>query len=81
MMFRFWSSVYVRHLEQEIDWLRVEMRKEKQRADDAVSAMLALQTQGQVALPPRPLIADKEKDVQRELADLMQNSEFMQVGS
>lgn len=80
MMFRFWSAAYARHLEAEIAWLRVEMQKEKQRAADAVNALVALKTQGQVVLAERPLIADREKDVQTELADLMRDSEFSQVG-
>ena len=80
MTLRFWSSQYVRHLEAEIDWLRTEMRKEKQRADDAVSTMLALKTQGQVALPPRPLIADRERDVGQEVERLFADSEFSRSG-
>lgn len=81
MIFRFWSSQYVRHLEAEIQWLRVEMKRHEQRAEDAVSAMLALKTQGAVALPPRPLIADRERDVQQEIGDLLRDSEFSQVGT
>lgn len=81
MIWRFWSTAYVRHLESEIEWTRLQWAKADQRAQDAVSAMLALQTQGQVALPVRPLIADREKDVQREVEDLLKNSEWSQVGT
>lgn len=81
MFLRFWSSAYVRHLEQEIEWLRLEMRKEKQRADDAVSTMLAVKTQGAAALPVRPLIASQEKDVQTEMETLLRDSEFSSVGT
>ena len=83
MIWRFWSSAYVRHLEAEIDFLRTEMKRHEQRAADAVDMLLRVQTQGQAALPVRPLIADREQDetVQKTLNDLMANTEFAQAGS
>jgi hypothetical protein len=81
MILRFWSAQYVRHLEEEIAWLRIEMKRQEQRAEDAISQMLQIKTAGAAALPPRPLIADKERDVQQELAELMKDSEFSQAGT
>ena len=81
MVWRFWSTAYVRHLEAEIDFLRTEMKRHEQRAADAVDMLLRVQTQGQAALPVRPLIADREPDVQKELSELMANTEFAQAGS
>ena len=81
MMFRFWSSQYVRHLEAEIEFLRTEMRRHEQRAADAVNQLVILQTQGQASLPPRPLIADRERDVAQEVSELLRDSEFSQVGT
>ena len=81
MIFRFWSTAYVRHLEDEIAFLRTEMKRHEQRAADAVDMLLRVQTQGQAALPVRPLIADREPDVQKELSELMANSEFSQAGA
>lgn len=80
MIWRFWSTAYVRHLEAEITWLRTEWQKEHQRAEDKANALVALRTQGQVALAERPLIADREKDVESEIKDLMRDSEWSQVG-
>jgi len=81
MLIRFWSTAYVRHLEAEVTWLRLEMRRHEQRAADAVDQLVRVQTAHQAALPPRPLIADRERDVATELTDLLKDSEFAQVGT
>lgn len=62
-------------------WLRTELQKERQRKEDSVNALVALKTQGQVMLAERPLIADREKDVQAGVEDLMKNSEWAGVGT
>jgi hypothetical protein len=80
-MMRFWSNAYVKHLEGEILWLRLELQKQQQRAEDKANALVALRTQGQVTLAERPLIADREKDVETEIKDLMRDSEWSQVGT
>jgi hypothetical protein len=79
-MLRFWSTAYVQHLEAEIAWLRIEMQRHEQRAADAVDQLLRVATQGQAALPVRPLIADREPEVAQELRDLLANSEFAKAG-
>ncbi len=81
MMFRFWSSAYVRHLEAEIDFLRTEMKRHEQRAADAVDQLLRVQTQGQAALPVRPLVADREPDLTKELGALQRDPEWAQAGT
>jgi hypothetical protein len=68
-------------LERQLAYFQLQFEKERQRAEVAVSALLAMKTQGQVQLPPMPLIADREQDVAREMSDLLKDSEFMQVGS
>ena len=81
MIWRFWSSAYVRHLEREIDWLRTEWQKEKQRGEDKSNALVALKTQGQVVLAERPLIADREQAAPTEMvADLLKNAEWASSG-
>lgn len=80
-MMRFWSTAYVTHLEAEIEWLRIERQKETQRANVAVAELVRLRTEGQANVHPTPLIADREVDVQKELTDLMGNSEFAQAGA
>jgi len=80
MIWRFWSTAYVRHLEAEIEFLRTEMKRHEQRADDAVDQLLRDRTQGQVALPPRPLIADREPDLTKELTELRQDPEWARAG-
>jgi hypothetical protein len=81
MMFRFWSSAYVRHLEAEITWLRTEMKRHEQRAADAVDQLLRVQTQHQAALPVRPLIADRESDATAEVEKLFADPDFAQAGT
>lgn len=80
MIWRFWSSAYVKHLEAEVGWLRTELQKQQQRAEDKANALVALKTQGQVVLAERPLIADREQAVQNEVAELLKNSEWAGVG-
>ena len=77
----FFRHAYVRHLEAEIVFLRTEMRRHEQRAADAVDQLVRLKTEGQAALPPRPLIADREKDVSAELQRVFADSEFSEVGT
>ena len=80
MIWRFWSTAYVRHLEEEIHFLRTEMKRHEQRAADAVDQLLRTQTQGQAALPVRPLIPDREADPMRELTALRNEPEWAMAG-
>lgn len=68
-------------LEAELAYFKTQFEKERQRAEDAVSQMLAMKTQGAASLPPRPLIADREKDVQAEIERVFADSEFSQAGT
>jgi monomeric isocitrate dehydrogenase len=81
MMFRFWSSTLVRHLEDEIAWLRLERQKETQRANDAVAELVRLSTAGQANVQAHPLIADREQDLAKELTELQKDGEWSQVGT
>lgn len=68
-------------LEMELAYFKLQFEKERQRAELAVSQLLAMKTQGQATLPPQPLLADREKDVARDLSDLVRDSEWSQVGT
>ncbi|HJQ66981.1 MAG TPA: hypothetical protein VJ816_11410 [Gemmatimonadales bacterium] len=81
MIWRFWSSAYVRHLEAEIAWLRLERQKESQRANDAVAQLVFLKTDGQANVMPRPLIADREQDIAQDFSELQKNEEWAQSGA
>ena len=80
-MLRFWSTAYVRHLEEEIHFLRTEMKRHEQRAADAVDQLLRTQTQGRAALPVRPLIPDREPDLTKELTELQSNPDWAHAGA
>ena len=81
MIFAFWSRAYVRHLEEEIAWLRLESQKAQQRYEVATDQLVILRTGGQASVAPRPLMADKEEGIQKELASLMADTEFAQAGT
>ena len=81
MVLRFWSSAFVRHLEEEIAWLRVEKQKETQRANIAVAELVRLKTDGQASVHPQPLLPDAAPaDLATELADLRRDPEWAQAG-
>ena len=80
-MFRFWSTAFVRHLEEEIAWLRVEKQKETQRANIAVAELVRLQTGGQANIHPTPLMAEREQDLTKELGDLRNDPEWATAGT
>lgn len=76
----FWSRAFVKHLEEEISWLRTERQKETHRANIAVAELVRLKTEGQANVHPTPLIADREQDLTRELSDLRQDPEWARAG-
>lgn len=80
MMWRFWSSAYVKHLEAEIGWLRDRAQAAQQRYEVAIAELVRLKTDGHANVAPRPIMADREEDVSRELADLRKDSEWAGVG-
>jgi hypothetical protein len=81
VIWRFWSSAYVQHLEAEILYLRTAAQQAQQRYEVAIAALVALKTDGQANVAPRPLIAEREADVDAELKTLQANSEWAGVGS
>ncbi len=81
MIWRFWSTAYVQHLEAEIAYLRTERAKEAQRANIAVAELVRLKTDGHATIHPRPLMSDTEDALRTELAGLMDNAEFSQAGA
>lgn len=76
----FWSRAFVRHLEAEIEWLKLQWAKADQRAAIAVAELVRLKTDGQAAVHPQPLQADREADLTRELTDLRQDAEWAKAG-
>lgn len=81
MIFRFWSSQYVQHLEAEIAWLRERTLAAEQKAAIAVAELVRLKTDGQANVHPRPLMPPHEPvDPMVEMQKLMQDSEFARAG-
>ena len=81
MIWRFWSTAYVQHLEAEILWLRTREQAAQQRYEVATAELVRLRTEGQAHVAPRPLMAEREPDVDAELKTLQANSEWAGVGS
>lgn len=67
---------FITHLEAEIVWLRLQMMRERQRAELAINELLRL---GPGAQPVSvPLIRDEPVD--DPISALLKNSEFTEVG-
>lgn len=73
---RFWNRLYVAHLEEEIIYLRGEVARERQRAENAIDSLLNVRVAVQpVSVPPAAVDA-RIGDIMDRLA----KSEFSLVG-
>lgn len=76
-----WSNrAFIAHLEAEIAWLRDQRDHERQRAEEAINAMLA------VRLLPSSLATHTAEEVRRAQSPtdpevLLRNTEFMDAGA
>ncbi len=79
-----WSNrAFIRHLENEITYFRVQYERERTRAEHAVEELLRLRVPSIApltrpsALPTAPVVRDEAADA---LATLMGDPEFTQAG-
>jgi len=75
--FRFWAVAYVKHLEQEIEYLRGQMEHERQRAERAIDELLNVRHVGAVTTPTPREVQQQETAIQK----LLQDSEFSETGA
>ena len=72
------STEFLRHLEAEIQWLKIELKHERQRAEVAVDQLLRLKAG---AHPVTPVETSPAREaLQREVDELLNNPEFTQIG-
>ncbi len=74
---RFWSRLYLLHLEDEITYLRDQVVHERQRAERAIDELLSLR----VNVPPVTLPTPREvQQAETAVERLLRDSEFVSVG-
>jgi len=71
-------SDYVKHLEAEIEWLKMAMVHERQRAERGVDTLLGLKLGvAPITVPTREELRETESEVEK----LMRDPEFTQAGN
>jgi len=74
---RFWSSLYLSHLEEEIIYLREQCQHERQRAELAIDELLRIRVGASpVTQPTAREVEQRESIVEK----LLRDSEFTSVG-
>ena len=69
---------YLRHLEAEVEWYRVQLAHERRRAEQAVDMLLQMSGKPPVT-PPAPRA---ERDaMEQEITRVLESAEFQGVGS
>ena len=68
---------YIGHLEAEIEWYRVQLIHERNRAERAVDQLLNMRGAPPVTPPPEP---DQTATMLQEAMRVMQGEEFQKVG-
>lgn len=77
-MFRFWARKYVRHLEQEIEYLRGQAEHERQRAERALDELLRVRTNiGPITVPTPREVEQAETVIEK----MVRDSEFSLTGN
>lgn len=71
------STAYLQHLEAEIQWLKMELKHERQRAEVAVDQLLRVKVG---AHPVTPVEPPHDEALRREVDELLNNPEFTQIG-
>lgn len=74
-MFGLWTTRYVQHLLDEVEYLKKQVEHERDRAERAIDELLRVRIQSGPVSAPRPL-EPAESIVER----LLQNTEWSQAG-
>ena len=71
-------EAFVTHLEAEIEWYRLQLVHERNRADRAVDTLLAMQGVAAVTPPPP---RNERVEMEQEIARVLGSQEFQGVGA